>query len=84
MDEKLDISQQCALASLKHNYILGCIRRSVARRARKVTLPLYSVLVRPHMENCVQMWSPEYRIDMDLLESMEGHKNHERDGIPPL
>jgi len=29
-----------------------------------VILPLYSVLVRPH---CIQMWSPQYRRDMDLL-----------------
>ena len=31
-------------------------------------LPLYSVLVRSHLEFCIQMWSPQYRRDMELLE----------------
>jgi len=65
VDEKLDLSRQRALTA---NRILGCIKRSVASRAREVILPLYSALVRPHPESCVQLWSPQHSKDMDLLE----------------
>ena len=68
VDEKLDMSHQCVLAAQKAKYILGCIQSSEASSLREVILLLCSYLVRIPQESCIQLWSPQHKKDMDLLE----------------
>jgi len=71
IDKKLHMTCQCELKAQKANHILGCTKSSMASRSREVTLPLYSALMRPHMESCIQLWSPQHRKDMELLERVQ-------------
>ena len=59
VDHSLRMSQQSAAAAKKVNTVLGCINREIASRSREVIIPLYTVLVSPHLECCVQFRSPQ-------------------------
>ncbi|PKU46335.1 rna-directed dna polymerase from mobile element jockey-like [Limosa lapponica baueri] len=58
VDSRLNRSQQCVLAATRANRILGCIEHSTTSRSKEVIILLYSALVWPHLEYCVQALHP--------------------------
>jgi len=70
-NSRLNMYQQRALASERANRVLGNIKHSITSRSTEVIIPLYSALVRPHLEHCVQFWAPQFKKDMKVLECIQ-------------
>ncbi|GAB0175459.1 cAMP-dependent protein kinase inhibitor alpha [Grus japonensis] len=85
IDEKLNMTQQCALAAQKANCVLGCIKRSVTSRSREGILPLCSPLLRPPCSAASSSGIPRTRRTWSCWsESRGGHRDDPRAGAPLL
>ncbi|GAB0184876.1 mitochondrial enolase superfamily member 1 [Grus japonensis] len=67
VDKKLNMSWHCVLAAQKANHILGYTTGSMTSRSRNRE----ERVVRPHLEYCIQLWGPQYKKDMELLERVQ-------------
>eukprot|EP00061_Rhincodon_typus_P000053 g10273.t1 len=62
---------QVQQAVKKVNGMLAFITRGFECSSRDVLLQLYRTLVRPHLEYCVQFWSPFMRKDALALKGVQ-------------
>ena len=71
MNANMKVSEQCRIAASKGNQVLGMIRRNITYKDKSLIVPLYKAIVRPHLEYCIQAWSPYLRKDIDMLEKIQ-------------
>ena len=67
----MKVSEQCGIAASKCNKILGLIRMNITYKGKKLIIPLYKAIVRPHLKYCIQAWRPYRKKDIDTLERIQ-------------
>ena len=62
ISDDMNVSGQCGFAASKGNTILGLIKRNITYRhlniEKELLISLYKLIVRPHLEYCIQAWRP--------------------------
>ena len=71
ISKDLTFSKQFILAKNKANLMLGIIIRGVLYKSSEVISKLCRSYVRPHLEYCIQFWSPINGKDGDMLEGVQ-------------
>ena len=71
MNANMKVSEQCRIAASKGNQVLGMIRRNVTDKDNSLIVPLYKTIVRPHLEYCIQTWSPYLRNYIDMVDKIQ-------------
>ena len=71
MNANTKVSEQCIIAASKGNQFLGMIRRNITCKEKNLIVPLYKAIVRPHLEYCLQAWSPYLRIAIYTVYALE-------------
>jgi ribonucleases P/MRP protein subunit RPP40 len=64
-------SSNCQKAATRASSVLGQMSRAVTYRDRVTWIKLYKQYVRPHLEYCVQAWSPWLEQDKKVLEKVQ-------------
>ena len=64
----MKVSVQCGIAALNGNQILGLIRRNITCKEKKLIIPLYKAIFRPHLKYCIKAWRQHHVNDIRLKE----------------
>ena len=71
IDDRLDLGTHIKNIVAKANRMLGLIKISFACLDKPMFMNLYLVFVRPHLEYCVQVWSPYKKKHIKLIERVQ-------------
>lgn len=66
--KRMNMTWKCTLTVQIDKDVLDCIQSIVGNRMREGILLLHSSLVNPHLGYGVQLWEPQHRKNIDLLE----------------
>ena len=67
----MKVSEQCRIAASNKNQILGLIRRTITYKEKQLIVPLYKAITSPHLNYCIQAWTPYRKKDIDKLERIQ-------------
>ena len=80
MNTNMKVSEQCRIAASKGNQVHGMRRRNITYKDNSLIVPLYKAIGKPHLEYCIQAWSPYIIKSIDMLEQYRGeHLNSFQD-----
>ena len=74
------VSEQCGIAAVKGNQILGLIWLNIVYKEKELIILLRILIilelirltiVRHHLEYCIQAWRPYRKKDIDMLERVQ-------------
>jgi hypothetical protein len=69
--DDLKVGQQCQKAANQANKMAGMLLRTFSTRNQDLLVKLYRSYIRPHLEYCVQVWSPYMVKDVLVLEKVQ-------------
>ena len=64
----MKVSEQCGITASKGNQIISLI---ITYKEKKLIIPTYKAIVRPHLEYCIKSWRPYRKKDIDTLERIQ-------------
>ena len=64
-------SEQCGITAAKGSQIVGLIKRNIVYKENELILPLYKIIVKPHLEYCIPARRPYRKKDIDMFESVQ-------------
>ena len=58
LNANMKVSEHCRIAASKGIQVIGMIRRNITYKDKSLIVPLFKAIVTPHLEYCIQVWSP--------------------------